>query len=327
MTGFLLSILLGFLPMFLLAVFIYWLDRYEKEPKLLLGGVFSWGAIIAVIGALLLQIMLGQSVLALTGSTAVEEIVSSSLFAPVTEEVLKGLAVLLVFLFFRHEFDSILDGIVYAGVTALGFAATEDVLYYFSAYEEGGVGSLMTLFFLRFVIFGWQHAFFTSFTGIGLAVARHSANSLMRIAAPLVGLSLSVFIHSLHNSLLTFLPGMAALAAATFIAWTGWLGMGLFIVWLIYREKTWLQEYLQDEVERQTITLEQYRQACSFFGQSQARFAALARGRYREAARFQQLCAELTHKKRQFAIMGEETGNQQFIDALRAEIRQMSPTL
>jgi hypothetical protein len=44
--------------------------------------------------------------------------------------------VLAVFLFFRNEFDSLLDGIVYGGITALGFAATENVLYLFGAYGE-----------------------------------------------------------------------------------------------------------------------------------------------------------------------------------------------
>ena len=143
MLGFGLSLLFGFLPMFFLAAIIYWLDRYEKEPKLLLGGVFAWGAIVAVVGALILQIILGEGVLMLTGSSQIEDVVSSSLFAPVTEEALKGLAVLLVFLFFRREFDSILDGIVYAAVVALGFAATEDVLYYFSAYNDQGLGGLL----------------------------------------------------------------------------------------------------------------------------------------------------------------------------------------
>ncbi len=325
MVGFVLSVIFGFLPMFILAGLIYWLDRYEKEPKLLLGGVFSWGAIVAVIGALILQVLLGQSVLLLTGSKVLEEVVGSSLFAPVTEEILKGFAVLLVFLLARQEFDSLLDGIVYACVVALGFAATEDVLYYFSAYSEGGLSAMATLVFLRFVIFGWQHAFFTSFIGIGLAVARLNRNPLVKIGAPLIGLSVSIFTHSLHNSLLTFLSGYAGLAAAMFVAWTGWLGMFLFIILLIYREKTWLAEYLREEVERKTITPEQYRAVCSPFGQTQARLLALTSGHYWARMRFYQLCGELSHKKRQLAAMGDENGNRQRIEELRAQLSGISP--
>ncbi|RPJ43924.1 MAG: protease PrsW [Chloroflexi bacterium] len=324
LVGFILSVISGFGPMFFLAGLIYWLDRYEKEPKLLLGGVFGWGAIVAVIGALILQIFLGQSVLRLTGSEMMEEIFGSSLFAPVTEEIFKGLAVLLVFLFFRHEFDSILDGIVYAAIVALGFAATEDVLYYFSAYMESGLGGMAALVFLRLVIFGWQHAFFTAFIGIGLAMARLNHSRLVKIGAPLVGLFLAMFMHSLHNSLLTFLSGFAGLTIASLVAWTGWLFMFGFIVSLIYREKAWLAEYLKDEVSIQTITAEQYRSASTFFGQTQAHLAALSSGKYRATTHFYQLCGELAHKKRQLATMGEEGENSRRVERIRSELVRLS---
>lgn len=327
LTGFVLAVVFGFVPMFFLAAVIYWLDRYEKEPKRLLGGVFGWGAIVAVIGALITQLILGQSVLALTGSAEIEEIASSSLFAPVTEEIFKGLAVLLVFLFFRSEFDSVLDGIVYAGVVALGFAATEDVLYYFAAYLEEGYSSMLVLVFLRFVIFGWQHAFFTSFIGIGLALARLSKNHLVQIGAPLLGLGIAIFTHSLHNSLLVFMAGLVGLAAAVVVAWTGWLFMGAFIIWLIVREKHWLTEYLKDEVQLGVITDQQYQTASAYFGQTRASLQVLGSRRWAKTRRFFQLCGELAHKKRQFARLGDEQNNQQIIAALRVELAQLSASL
>lgn len=325
--GFFLSVFFGFVPMLLLASIIYWLDRYEKEPAVLLGGVFGWGAVVAVLGALVLQIALDQSLEMVTQSKVVEELVGASLFAPLTEEVLKGLAVALVFLFARREFDSILDGIVYAAVTALGFAATEDVLYYYAAYTEGGMSGMLPVVFLRLVIFGWQHAFFTAFTGIGLAAARINHNLLVRIGAPLLGLATAIFTHSLHNALLVFIGGLMGLATAALIFWTGWLIMFAFIVYLIYREKVWLAEYLREEVALQTITQSQYQAASSFFGQTQARFHALAGGRYRSTARFLQLCGELAHKKRQYARMGQEDGNHQRIAALRAELGAAASSL
>lgn len=326
-VGFVLAVILGFVPMLFLAGILYWLDRYEKEPKLLLSGVFAWGAIVAVIGALIAQILLGQGVLILTGSAAAEEIASSSLFAPLTEEIFKGLAVLLIFIFFRYEFDSVLDGIIYAGVVALGFAATEDVLYYFSSYAEDGLGGMLVLVFLRFVIFGWQHAFFTAFIGIGLAVTRLSKNILIQLSAPLVGLGLAIFVHSLHNSLLTFLTGMAGLSAAVLFAWTGWLMMGAFIFWLIYREKRWLSEHLREEVQLGVISNHQFQSASELFGQTRASLAALGDGRFHQTRRFFQLCGELAHKKRQLASLGDEQGNQQLIASLRAELAQLSAGL
>jgi protease PrsW len=327
MAGFILSSMCGFLPMFFLAGIIYWLDRYEKEPKKLLGGVFGWGAVVAVAGALVLQLSLGQGVLILTGSKKIEDMVGATLFAPVTEEVLKGLAVLLVFALFHAEFDSILDGIVYASVTALGFAATEDVLYYFSSYSQHGIGAMMNLVFIRLVMFGWQHAFFTSFTGIGLAIARLNRNLLVKLGAPLLGLCLAMLAHATHNSLLTFFTGLGGITLAALVAWSGWLFMFGLIVYLNYREKRWLAEYLGEEVLLQTITTSQYRAASSFFGQTQARIAALGQGRYRATGRFFQLCGELAHKKRQLALLGEEDGNSQRIMALRGEISRISAML
>lgn len=37
------ALFFGFIPCFFFAAILYWLDRYEKEPKLLLIGVFLWG--------------------------------------------------------------------------------------------------------------------------------------------------------------------------------------------------------------------------------------------------------------------------------------------
>lgn len=60
LVGLSISVVFGFVPMLFLAGIIYWLDRYEKEPVALLGGVFGWGAVVAVIGALALQVAMGK---------------------------------------------------------------------------------------------------------------------------------------------------------------------------------------------------------------------------------------------------------------------------
>ena len=139
----LVSIFFGFVPMFLFAGFINWLDRYEKEPKILLGATFMWGVLIAGGGAYIINTVLGMGVYIVTGSEGATDFATASIIAPIVEESLKGLAVLVVFLLFRKEFDSILDGVIYAGITALGFAAIENVLYIYNyGYQEGGWSGL-----------------------------------------------------------------------------------------------------------------------------------------------------------------------------------------
>src|SRR5512142_548782 len=154
----LVSLFFAFVPAFFMAAIIYWLDRYEKEPLVLLGAAFFWGAIVAAGGAFIINTVFGIGIYAFTGSGDVADQATASLVAPFVEEGLKGLAVLLVFVFFHKEFDSILDGIIYAAITALGFAATENVLYIFGhGYLDNGWSGLWQLVFIRDVIVAWQH--------------------------------------------------------------------------------------------------------------------------------------------------------------------------
>src|SRR5512144_2950814 len=157
------AILFGFVPMFMFGAFINWLDRYEKEPKLLLGAAFVWGVVIAGGGAYILNTAFGIGIYALTGSEGAAEFGTTSIVAPIIEEGLKGLAVLVVFLMFRNEFDSVLDGVVYAAITAMGFAAVENVLYiYRNGYLESGWSGFWGLVFVRVLLVGWMHPFFTA---------------------------------------------------------------------------------------------------------------------------------------------------------------------
>ena len=138
--GLIVSGLIGFASSLLFAYILYWLDRYEKEPLLLLGGVFLWGAVVAAGSAFLINTILGVGIYVFTGSFATD-LATGSLVAPLVEETLKGLAVLGVFLVFRNEFDSVLDGIIYAGVAALGFAATENTYYIYTYGFQKAAGA------------------------------------------------------------------------------------------------------------------------------------------------------------------------------------------
>src|SRR5512135_903381 len=154
--AFLVSLFFAFVPTFFMPALVYWLDRYEKDPLALLGAAFFWGAVVAAGGAFVINTIFGIGIYAVTGSGDVADQATASLVAPFVEEGLKGLAVLIVFLAFRSEFDSILDGIIYAGITALGFAATENVLYiYENGYVQSGWQGLWQLVFIRDLVVAW----------------------------------------------------------------------------------------------------------------------------------------------------------------------------
>src|SRR5512143_2630469 len=202
------ALFFGFVPMLLFAALVNWLDRYEKEPKVLLGAAFLWGVIIAAGGAFILNTAFGIGIYVLTGSEGAANFGTTSIVAPIIEEGLKGLAVLVVFLLFRKEFDSILDGIVYGAITAMGFAAIENVLYiYRNGFQEAGWDGFWTLVFVRVILVGWMHPFFTSFTGIGLAIARTSRNMLVKVLAIPGGYIVAVMMHAFHNTFSSVVGG------------------------------------------------------------------------------------------------------------------------
>lgn len=319
------AILLSFIPALACAATVYWLDRYEKEPKILLGAVFGWGALVATLGAIVAQSILGGMMELAEASAEAAELAGGSVFAPVTEESLKGLAVLLVFWVLRRELDSVLDGIVYASTAALGFAATENVLYLFGEYMENGWGAMLGLFVLRVILGAWDHAVYTSFIGVALALARLSRSTALRWLLPPIGWALAVGTHSLHNTL-------AALAAETptsgflmfLIDWSGWLFFAALMLWCIYREKQMLRRHLAEEVQLGRMTPEQYHTALSGRSRARARLRAALSGRLPATKRFYDICGELAHKKNQLAQYGEEDGNTAVVEGLRQELARLS---
>ena len=318
---FLISLFFGFAPMFLFAYILYWTDRYEREPKILLGAVFFWGMAIAAGGAFVINTLLGMGIYIFTGSEAATNITTASIIAPIVEETLKGLAVFLVFLAFRKEFDSILDGIVYAGVTALGFAATENTHYIYNlGYLDGGWEGLWFLVFVRVILVGWQHPFYTAFTGIGLAIMRMRSSGCIKYAAPLIGFSVAMFTHAFHNGLASIISGLGGLAFGTFLDWTVWFFMFIFILWAVSSDQKLLKKHLQEEYRLELITAAQYHTAISARKQSSARMQALFNGRYKATRRFYQICGELAHKKEQYHTLGNEKNNGEIIQKYRAEL-------
>lgn len=321
----LVALFFGFVPMFLFAAFVNWLDRYEKEPKILLGAAFVWGMVIAAGGAFVLNTAFGIGLYALTGSQGVAEFGTTSIVAPIIEEGLKGLAVLIVFFLFRREFDSILDGIVYAAITAMGFAAVENVLYiYRNGFLESGWEGLWTLVFIRVFLVGWMHPFFTSFTGIGLAVSRLSRNPIVKVLAIPMGYVVAVTAHAFHNTFGELIGGVSGFIAGTVIDYIGYIFMIGFIIWVIVRERSLLKKQLQEEVAKGYISQRQYVSALSFF-QTSAYLSALTSRTFLKTARFYQVCGELAHKKEQLSQFGEERGNTRIIEQLRSELLALAP--
>jgi RsiW-degrading membrane proteinase PrsW (M82 family) len=327
----LIAITAGIAPMMVYALIVWWFDRYEKEPWPLLVGVFVWGAVPSILLALIAELLLDIPLHSLVGPGLAYNLLGSSLIAPLVEEFFKGLAVLAVFLLFYRQFDGVLDGIVYGSIVGFGFAAVENVLYLLSSLNKGGAGAMFVVIFLRAFLFGLNHAFFTSLTGIGFAVARTSRSWPVRLAAPVVGLALAVAAHALHNAGATFAS----------VTWLGLLlsaasdGIGVVILLAIIvlatlQERGWIVQYLADEVTSGLITPGQYHVACSYLERVGHRTDALLKGdvdRFFRLGRFYQMMTLLAFRKYQLASFGDEGGNRAEVDRWRRQVAAMQPRL
>jgi RsiW-degrading membrane proteinase PrsW (M82 family) len=184
----LIGAVLGLVPLLIVLPVLSWLDRVEPEPRASKIHAVLWGAAVAgfISGVV-------NSLVAFGAGEDWAAVVS----APLIEELTKGLGV--YWALRRREVDGIMDGIVYAGWVALGFAVIEDVLYFAGAAEQG---ILTQVFILRAILTPFAHPLFTSWTGlaIGLAVARRQSV----LANAFWGFGLAVASHAAWNGSLTF---------------------------------------------------------------------------------------------------------------------------
>jgi len=300
------SIAAAVIPALIYITIIYWFDRYEKEPAWLLGATFLWGALPSILLALILN-ALGSLPFYAIGGEDLGNAAGAILIAPVVEESIKGLALLALFLVYRQEIDSLLDGIIYGAMVGMGFAVVENVLYFVEVFSVGGLEAWGSLVFLRAVIFGLNHSLFTAMIGLGLAVGRFSGNLAVKIMAPIAGWSAAVFLHLVHNLASTF-PG----ALCLLLPLTDWGGVWLLvaiIVWSLIQERRWIRKYLAEEVAWGTLTNAQYEQAQSERKRTRHRLNTLISGglgAYLRVRHFYHLCSELAYKKHHYQSLGEQ---------------------
>ncbi|MFC7535468.1 PrsW family glutamic-type intramembrane protease [Actinoplanes sp. GCM10030250] len=224
-TGLAIGLTAAILPVPLLASAFAWLDRYEPEPVKYLVFCFAWGAAVATAVALLVN----TGAAYLFDEMGLPEALVAVLVAPFIEESMKVLGPFLLFWRRRVEWSGITDGIVYCGLSALGFAMVENVLYlgghgYAAGADEygpaTGLQNVFLIFIVRILFTGFAHPLFTSMAGIGLGIAARSADKTVRWLAPVAGLLAAMILHGLFN----LLPTLSAATGETLIMLYGYLG-------------------------------------------------------------------------------------------------------
>src|SRR6266403_3874418 len=154
--GLVIGLICATLPVPIYIMLLLWIDRYESEPLWMLTTTFLWGALVAVFIAIILNPVNGAIVSAATNSAQIGENFGAVISAPIVEESAKAFILFVLFFWKKDEFDGIVDGIVYAGMVGLGFAMTENILYYGRAVS-GGAESLTFIFILRGIASPFSH--------------------------------------------------------------------------------------------------------------------------------------------------------------------------
>ena len=225
--GFLVGLALAVLPVPLLIGTFFWIDRVEPQPWGHRIFAFAWGSCAATLIAILANSFAAHLLATtLTATTKQADSWGATFVAPLVEESCKGTAVLLLFLLRRRRFQGIVDGVVIAGITATGFAFTENILYLGSAFGQdevlgaSGLGSVtLATFFIRVIMSPFAHPLFTCMTGVGFGVAAMSRpGQARRWLAPLGGWLTAMTLHGIWNGSSALGTGGFLLVYAAFMA-------------------------------------------------------------------------------------------------------------
>ncbi|GIM93552.1 PrsW family intramembrane metalloprotease [Paractinoplanes toevensis] len=224
-VGLTVGLIAAMLPVPLLVASFMWLDRYEPEPVRFLAFCFVWGAAVATGVALVVN----TAASVWFDRWGLPDALVAVLVAPFIEESMKAAGPILLSWRRRSEWSGITDGIVYCGMSAIGFAMVENILYlgkhgYATGVEEygpaTGLQNLFLIFIVRILFTGFAHPLFTSMTGIGLGIATRSGDRRVRWLAPVAGLLLAMILHGTFN----LLPTLSVSFSQPLIMLYGYLG-------------------------------------------------------------------------------------------------------
>lgn len=185
-TGTLLSAVAAALVSFAL---LSWLIRSTAAvtSARVLGGGFGLGATVVLSSAFAVEDLVPN----MTGVSAIDEAIGSVLVAPPVEEAFKLLAVVCVAFLVGRRLGYVRQMAAVAAATGLGFAMTENILYYAAAFHQGA-DRFAVLVIARGLGTCWVHPLATA---VGTVVACRVRSPMAAVA----GLLSAAAIHASFN--------------------------------------------------------------------------------------------------------------------------------
>lgn len=195
-------LLLAIAPVTIIILYIYFKDKYEKEPIKILAKSFILGATVSII----LTLVLGYCASILIPLTNVESIFQQFLKAFVVVAFVEEFSKYIIVKFYAQrnkEFNEPFDGIVYSVMVSMGFAALENVIYTF----QYGAGTGLVRAFTAVP----AHATFGILMGYFMGKAKFAKTKKDKIRLNLTGLIAAALFHGAYDFFLflNFIPGIS----------------------------------------------------------------------------------------------------------------------
>ncbi len=186
-------------PILIVIIYIYIKDKYEKESKRVLLVSFMLGAILSIVITTLLYVFFDLFLPLPDNYSIWQQFVKAFFVVGLIEEFSKYIMVR-YYAQPRKGFNEPFDGIVYAVMVSMGFAAVENLFYVL----QGGIEVAL----IRAVTAIPAHATFAILMGYYMGKAKFSNN---RIKWNLIGLLLAVLFHGAYDFFLFigFIPGIS----------------------------------------------------------------------------------------------------------------------
>jgi len=186
-------------PILIVIIYIYIKDKYEKESKRVLLVSFLLGAILSIVITTLLYVFFDLFLPLPDNYSIWQQFVKAFFVVGLIEEFSKYIMVR-YYAQPRKGFNEPFDGIVYAVMVSMGFAAVENLFYVL----QGGIEVAL----IRAVTAIPAHATFAVLMGYYMGKAKFTNN---RVKWNLIGLSLAVLFHGAYDFFLFigFIPGIS----------------------------------------------------------------------------------------------------------------------
>lgn len=293
--------IIALIPVVVVTAIIWWIDSWEPEPHWIMIAMFLWGGGVAVAIAAWLNSAWAESFYLATGNAEKAGIWGAVVSAPIVEEAAKGLGVILVFVFFKKHLNGPLDGIAYGAMSGLGFAFTENILYFTQYFDY-----LQEIAILRFSS-PLLHPLCTAVIGMFLGFAVYARSRWAALPLLVPGYLIAAAIHFMHNGWAT-IAGSQTDGSMSFnylaVQIPSYLAAVILVVWFRREESLIIAERLGEYQRAGWLAPYEVEMLGSLEGRKRARDWAASRGPHAKEAmkRFQQEASHLALNRQRAAL-------------------------